>query len=203
MTGTRRPSLPSLGTVLLGLALGVLAPACIDLKPKEGPQIRWINLGDLEPDGSTELAPPEQPRLQIERVEVSDGVTDQLATRRTEFEVTYDELVRWVEPVEDVVLRALEAERFRSRGVLRATTPPRRRLRVSVIAFEETYVPRHEAIVRLGVRLVDPSRDESLLDRIIEGRQSIDGDDPALVAQAMTGALRSVVTELSDLVATR
>ncbi|MEM7515460.1 MAG: ABC-type transport auxiliary lipoprotein family protein [Planctomycetota bacterium] len=199
----RRSRLHAPAAPLLGALLCLLAPACIDLEPKEGPQIRWIRLGDLEPARRSELAAPEQPRLQLERVEASDGLTDQLKTRRTEFEVTYEELVRWTEPPQDVVQRALEAELFRSRGFERATTPPRRRLRVTVLAFEETLVPRHEGIVRLSVRLVDPSRDTILLDRVLEGREPIDGDDAALVAEALTVALRSVVTELSDLVATR
>ncbi len=188
---------------LVILALAALSSSCIDLKPKVAPVVRWISVHDVGGEGSTPMSAPASPRLQVGRVASAEALNDHLITRMSPFEISYAVLTRWIEPPDQAVRRALEEELFRRRGFVRASTGSYRRLEVEVVAFEESLQPRREAVVTIIAEVVDVESGDTIVDRRIEGRSPIDGDDPALIAHGMSIALESVVTELSDLMAVR
>jgi len=190
-------------TALIALALAALSASCIDMKPQVAPVVRWISVSDVGGADTTTMSPPKQPRLMLGRISSSDAITDVFITRTSAFEITYADLTRWVEPPDQAVRRALEEELFRRRGFERASAGSYRTLEVEVVAFEESLQPRREAVVAIIAHVVDRDSGATVVDRRIEGRAPVDGDDPALVARGISIALESVVTELSDLMAVR
>ncbi len=172
-------------------------PACLDLKPAPAPVVRWITVSDGPERRAGDLAPPVTPALRFDRMTGSDAIGESLMRRSSDFEVQFDEQVRWVESPVNMVRRSLENELFRRRGFMRSSGAANF-LYVELTAFEETFVPRREAFVSLVAQCYDESG-KALFEKTIEGRSAITDGDPALVAKAMSTALQSVVTELSDL----
>lgn len=180
----------------------LLAMSCVDLQPDPAPPTRWLSLGSATMRAQVELPPPVEPRLFLARVVAAESIGDRLIRRRSEFEVAYDDYSRWIDPPERAVERALEDELFRRRGFQRAPFDGPRQLEVEVVRFEESIAPRRESVVAILARLTDADG-ATLVDRLVEARSPVDGDDPALVARAMSVSLDSVVMELSDLIATK
>lgn len=189
---------PSLLRVPAALLILFSLPACLDLKPAPAPVVRWITVYDGPERRAGELAPPKTPALRLDRMTGSDAIGSPLMRRRSNYELQFDEQVRWIEPPVDLVRRSLENELFRRRGFER-TSGAAYFLHVELTAFEETFVPRHEAFVSFVVQYFQDGEESVLLEKIIEGRSAITDGDPALVAKAMSAALQSAVTELSDL----
>lgn len=173
-------------------------PACLDLKPAPAPVVRWITVFDGPQRRAGELASPKTPALRFDRMTGSGAIGETLMRRRSDYELQFDEQVRWVESPVDLVRRSLENELFRRRGFERASGGANY-LHVELTAFEETFVPRHEALVSFVVQYFQENEESVQLEKTIEGRSAITDADPAQVAKAMSKALQSAVTELSDL----
>jgi len=176
----------------------LLLPACLDLKPAPAPVVRWVTVAEVPQRPEVSLAAPVTPELRLDRVTSSDAIGESLMRRQSDFELQFDDQVRWVEPPVDMVRRSLENELFRRRGFVR-TSAGANYLHVELTAFEETFVPRHEAVVSFVVQYFHRDGSGVILEKTIDGHAAITDADPALVAQAMSAALHSAATELSDL----
>lgn len=185
--------------ILSACLLGALA-SCVDLKPAPAPPVRWLSLADTASSPASELGAPVVAGLRLGAVTASSAVRDTLVRRSSEVEVAYDDYARWIEPPEDMVERALQDELYRRRG-FDPSAEHWRKLDVRLVAFEETRVPRHRALVVLEIQLAEEGR--ILLDRRIEGDEPLEDGDPAVVAAALTAAVQEAITELSDLLAAR
>lgn len=170
--------------------------ACVDLDPARLPAVRWIDVDTRLDTSAADLGDPTEPFLRIGTVLSDDALGEALMRRRSPYEVRYDEDVRWVVLPAAAVENAIEHELYRRRGFVRDASAART-LEVRVVQFEEVASPRREAVVGFVATLTGPEG-RALLDQRFEARRPIGGDDPVTVAEAMSGALASAVSELAD-----
>ena len=189
--------------VLTCMALA-LSPACLNLTPEPAPPTRWLSPmpAPSKPGTSgtgTKTPQPKVPSLRLGAVTASDAITDQLIQRISEVELTYLTNARWAESPAVVVQRMLEDELFQRCGFV-SDAGAERRLDIQVIQFEEHLEPRREGRVALIAKLVDGDG-KALMHRRFQASLPTGGEDPALVAEALTKGLQSVVQEISELLA--
>lgn len=193
----------SLSCLVWGLVLG-LAPGCLSLTPDAPAPTRWLSpMPQASAPGTsqsgTTTPQPNVPALRMGPVVASDVITDEYIRRVSPVEITYVDGVRWAESPAVVVQRMLEDELFQRQGFV-SDAGAERRLDVQVITFEEHLDPRREGWVAVIARLVDGDG-RALMHRRFEAHVPVDGEDPALVAQALVTGLRRVVQEIGELVA--
>ncbi len=190
---------------VLGLLLAVLfAPSCLSLSPDAPPPTRWLSLmSEASKPGTSETGTttpePNVPNIRLGAVTASDAITDQLISRISEVELRYNNLVRWAESPSVIVQRALEDQLFQRQGFL-FDAGAERRLDAEVITFEEHLVPRREGRVAVVAKLVDADG-RALFHRRFAASIPVNGDDPALVAEALNEGMRRVVREIGELMA--
>ncbi|MFT5732341.1 MAG: ABC-type uncharacterized transport system auxiliary subunit [Planctomycetota bacterium] len=187
--------------ILTCLALA-LAPACLSLTPEPAPPTRWLSPMPAPSNPGmngtgTKTPQPKVLSLRLGAVTASDAITDQLIQRISEVELTYLPNARWVEPPAALVQRMLEDELFQRRGFL-LDAGAERRLDIQLIQFEEHLKPRREGRVALIAKLVDGDG-KALMHRRFRASLPTGGEDPALIAQALTEGLRTVVQEIGEL----
>jgi len=182
----------------LALAATLLTGSCVDLKPPPPPPVRYLTVPP--PAGAGGAAPDlEEPRLRLAPIVVSAALGDRLVQRVSDYEVRFVDSVRFADPPEVLVRRALAAELFQGGGFTPSELAPRS-LEVELVAFEEALRPRHEAHVGLIVRVVG-ERGDVATERMVEARAPIEGSDAALVAESLAAALGSVAAEVRDIAA--
>ena len=182
----------------------LLTASCLSLAPDAPPPTRWLSLtSEASQPGTSQTGvttpEPEVPNIRIGSVSASDAITDELITRVSVVELTYNNLVRWAEPPSVMVQRALQDELFQRQGFL-FDSRAERRLDVTVIAFEEHLRPRREGRVAVIAKLIDGSG-QALFHRRFAAHIPVDGDDPALVAVAINEGVQRVVREIGELMA--
>lgn len=182
--------------------LGLTLPACLDLKPAPAPVVRWIQVAIEPGPADTDREPPRSPELQSVVVTARESITSLLARRSSPYELMYDDYARWVEAPADVLRQAIDEELYQVRGFIRSPAGGRA-VQVELLSFEASSTPRDEARVafRVQVTVRGDASGEERIDRRIEARTPLGGDDPALVAEGLSAALKSAVEELSDLLA--
>ncbi|QDV05937.1 hypothetical protein Poly30_14400 [Planctomycetes bacterium Poly30] len=185
------------------LALGLL-PGCLSLTPDAPTPTRWLSpMPQASTPGTNQggikTPQPKVPSLRMGTVAASDAITDQLIRRVSEVEILYVDSARWAESPAVVVQRMLEDELFQRQGFV-SDAGAERRLDVHVITFEEHLEPRREGWVAVIARLVDGDG-RALMHRRFEAHVPVDGEDPALVAEALVTGVKRVVQEISALVA--
>lgn len=189
----------------VALALTALvSPGCLSLTPDAPPPVRWLSIMPAASRPGTSQAgvttpEPNVPRLRLGAVTASDAITDQYVRRISAVELEYADFVRWAESPAVVVERVLEDELFQRQGFT-LDTRAERRLDVEVIAFEEQQIPRRQGHVAMVVKLVGADG-QALVNRRFEATLPVDGEDPALVAEALTEGIQRVAREVGELLA--
>lgn len=186
---------------LLGL---LMVPSCLNIAPDPPPPTRWLSLmSEPSRPGTSQTGvttpEPKVTSIRIGAVTASDAITDELISRVSEVELSYDTFSRWAEPPAVVVKRALEDELFQRQGFV-YDNGAERRLDVEVIAFEQHLEPRRQGHVAMVARLVD-GEGQALFNRRFSASAPVEGDDPALVAVALNSGIRRVVREIGELMA--
>jgi uncharacterized lipoprotein YmbA len=175
--------------LLLGL---LLAAGCVS--PDKPSPIRYFAL-DGRPEGEPSRVAAGLP-LRLEHVRAPAYLEEKVLWRRSDVEVGFHEDRRWGEPPALLVEQALGRELFLRAGVARAADAAPT-LAVSLRAFDEVLVPKHEARVTLALVLRGADRKVLLESEVSEG-ESVPGDDPAALAKAMDRALAAAVRNASN-----
>ncbi len=181
-----------------------LAPSCLNVTPEAPPPTRWLSIMPEAPrpgtnQGGVENQAPRTPNLRLGAVVASDAITDELIIRVSDVEVRYDPFVRWAESPAVVVERMLADELFQRHG-FQLDAGATRRLDIEVIAFEEYRTPRRGGRVALQAILVDGDG-KSLIHRRFSADIPVNGEDPALIAEALMTGVGRVVGEIAELMA--
>ena len=174
-------------------ALACLAPCgCLSsLKPGDAPRTRFFNAAPppgVVPAQPVELS--EVPALRLRDVGSASYLGERLVWRASDVEYGFRETRRWTEPPAAWLARSLARELFEVRGLRR----------VELTAFEEVLAPERSARVEVVARLTAPDG-VALLQRTIEARVPLSGDDPEEVARATASALGEVVRTVAGEVA--
>lgn len=189
---------PAAAARAVALAATLVSGSCVDLKPAAPPPVRYLTVPP--PSAAGGAAPdPADPRLRLAPIVSSAALGDRLVQRLSDYEVRFVDSVRFADPPDVLVRRALAAELFQGGGFTPSDVASRS-LEVELVAFEEALRPRHEARVGLIVRVVG-ERGDAVTERIVEASAPIDGSDAALVAEALAAALVSAAAEVRDLAA--
>ncbi|HEX7835987.1 MAG TPA: ABC-type transport auxiliary lipoprotein family protein [Kofleriaceae bacterium] len=135
-------------------------------------------------------------RLRLGRVTPSDQLQSRIARRESPVEVGFYETLRWTEPPDDYVRRALVRELFELRGLAQSTSRRDPTLDVEVVGFEEARVDgRPAGRVQLRYQLQDGdgvTRGEITRQRLAQGA------DIAQVVAAIGGAMADATSELAS-----
>ena len=116
--------------------LGLLALACVDLKPAPAPPIHWLDLNppaEAMAPAAGDAGSATRDSVSLGRVAASEAVTERLMRRTAAHEVRYDDYSRWAEDPAQVTRRALEEALYRQRSLARASTL---RLQVELVQLE-------------------------------------------------------------------
>ena len=178
--------------------LGLLALACVDLKPAPAPPVHWL---DLNPPAAAMAPAPEaagsatRDSVSLGRGGASEAVTERLMRRTAAHEVRYDDYSRWTEDPAQVTRRAFEEALYRQRSLKRASTL---RLQVELVQLEIAEGAEPAASVTLIALAEDSSG--ALLDRRFEGRAVVSEAGAAGEAAAAAAALAAAVNQVVDAV---
>ncbi len=171
--------------------LGLLALACVDLKPAPAPPIHWLDLNPpaeaMAPDAEV-AGSASRSSVSLGRVAASEAVTERLMRRTAAHEVRYDDYSRWTEDPAQVTRRALEEALYRQRSLERASTL---RLQVELVQLEISGGAEPTACVTL-IALAEDSGG-ALIDRRFEGRAVVSEPGAAGEAAAAAAALAATV----------
>jgi ABC-type uncharacterized transport system auxiliary subunit len=181
---------------LLLAALTLCAAGCILAQPPAEP--RYFTppaVAVAHPDPAARL---DAPLLRVRRVRAAPYLRDRMVWRRG-VEIGFYDLWRWTETPSRFAQNWLETELFEKRGFRRTTAPTAPTVDATLEAFDELLEPAHEAVVALGVVLIDP-RLGTLVDRTFEVHRPIAADDPGAVADALGQALTAAAEQVGDAV---
>jgi ABC-type uncharacterized transport system auxiliary subunit len=147
------------------------------------------------PDARAQL--PADFELRLARVDAASYIQDRIAFRDATAEVGYYGNLRWAEPPEAYVRRAMARALFQQRGVQEIVSGSGPALEIDLDAFEEIKTPRHAARVVITWRLRDG--------RTVVRQKTVTVEHPILtddldrvinadaVAAAIAGAMNDVV----------
>ncbi|MBL4843956.1 MAG: membrane integrity-associated transporter subunit PqiC [Planctomycetes bacterium] len=121
---------------------------------------------------------------------------DRIMWRRSDVEVGFYDQERWTQPPARFVDQALSDALFVARG-LRRVERGGLALSVSLEAFEEVLLPKHEARVELRVLLVD-GEGAALLERSVLATRPVASEDAEAMVRALGLALDAAIEELAD-----
>lgn len=177
----------------------VALAGCTSILPRnQAPKIRYFT---PEPPAATTPAAPVAPglALRLTRVEAAAYIEDRIAFRDAGAEVGYHGALRWAEPPEDVVRRALARALFEERRVQERVSGAGPSLELELGAFEEVRAPRHLARIEVTVRL----RADRLvaLQRTITVERPIRAAPPDRAGNAIALAMGEALREVVDRVA--
>jgi ABC-type uncharacterized transport system auxiliary subunit len=143
--------------------------------------------------GPVPEAPPIE--LRLGRVEAASYLREKIAFRDSGEEVGYYETLRWTEPPDAFVRRALGRALFQDHGLAEVVSGVAPQLEVEVTAFEEVRAPRHVARVEMTWKLRDHRN--VLVQRVARVEKAVDGDAPGAIASAMGAALDEAVEAIA------
>jgi ABC-type uncharacterized transport system auxiliary subunit len=174
------------------LALVCLS-GCALLTRNHPPKIRYFT---AEPAPAATASAPTPLELRLARVEAASYIQDRIAFRDSSAEVGYYGELRWAEPPEATLERALSQALFQARGLHELLTGGPT-LAVTLDAFEELRAP-HRAHVVVTWRLRDDRA--IVVQKTLTVEKPVDGADPRALARAMADAYREVVQSIVDAV---
>ena len=134
--------------------------------------------------------------IQLRPVRGTAFLTERIVWRVSDVEYGQYGARLWSELPATYVQRALAAALRRTPGLRLTGDVHAPALRVDVLAFEEVLAPTHTSTVSLAAVLRD-AKGRELLDRTFTSTAPIDGDDPALMAQAMGHALDEATADVA------
>jgi uncharacterized lipoprotein YmbA len=191
----------SLQRLALWLMLGVLSPGCALTSKGEAMAPRYFN--PEPPARARTEAAPQGLELRLGQVSSASHLDERLSYRVSAAEVGFYNDLRWTEPPEAYLRRALERELFEQLKLTRVVTGSAPVLDVELTAFEEL----RESPTRVRVTLTFGLRDDrrALLERSLELEAPLaekSGGDPAQrVAEALANTLQRAVQQVgSDVV---
>lgn len=179
-----------------GLSLGSLSGCA--LLSKSAPLTPRYFTPDLSP-AADERRPEYKSgeKLRLGSVKAGPHLRERMAYRTSEQEVAYYNERRWTERPEAYLSRALSRSLFEEHGFVRAISGASHVLDAELVAFEEIKTTDHVVRVEVVVNLYDMAGGH--LQRTVESQKEVEGnkDDPEAVVRALSGALRSVVSEIT------
>jgi uncharacterized lipoprotein YmbA len=190
-----------LGRYALWCLLGALQSGCALTGKGEPMAPRYFNPQPPALTDSDAASPPFE--LRLGQVSSASHLDERISYRVSAAEVGFYDDMRWTEPPEAYLRRALERELFEQRKLTRVATGAASVLDVELTAFEElrTSPPRVRVTLTFGLR--DDRR--ALLERSLELEAPLSDkaglDKPQRVAEALAATLnRAVQTIGSDVV---
>lgn len=140
---------------VLGVACGALSAGCALTNKAEPLSLRYFTppYHDL---AKAEVAASGAPLvLRVNRVEVAEHLTETIAYRRSESEVAYYDTLRWTEPPDIYLERAIDDVLFSGNEMRRGITNPAYTVSVELEAFEELKYGARRARVAVYVAIAD------------------------------------------------
>jgi ABC-type uncharacterized transport system auxiliary subunit len=160
------------------------------------PKIRYFT---VDPPAEKEVAPAPGLELRLARVDAASHIEDRIAFRDAGAEVGYYGSLRWSDPPEDYLRRALARSLFEDRQLREIVSGAGPALELELHAFEEVKEPRHAVRIAVTWRLRDART--VIVQRTLTVEQPVRGpadaalaeEGAAAIATAMAVALREVV----------
>lgn len=192
---------PGLGCLLILLGLA----GCINLDPSVDPTRTFLlHAPGVDIDGWT--ADGQALSIYVERVEIPPYLDDRrLVLRLSDEQVDYQEFVRWAEPLDQGIARALALNLLDLPGVDEVGYYPWQgpreadlKLRMKVFKFEKH---RNQAVEFNGMIEIQSSAESGsavLLKFPFEVRQDIAGNDPEAIIRAMSQAIRELTRRMAQ-----
>jgi cholesterol transport system auxiliary component len=137
--------------------------------------------------------------LRLGRIEASDHLRQRIAFRISEHEVGYHEGLRWTEQPQAYFRRALGRQLFESRRFEHVVAGIAPTLEAELVAFEDL---RERNAVRVEARVLVHDGRRVLLERSVRVEEARDGNDPAVIAAALSRALQRCVAQVADALTT-
>jgi ABC-type uncharacterized transport system auxiliary subunit len=138
--------------------------------------------------------------LRLGRVDAASYLREKIAYRDSDHELGYYETLRWTEPPDAFVRRALARALYQQHGLEEVVSGVAPQLEVELTAFEEVRAPHHVVRVEMTWKLRDHRN--VLLQRTVLVEKPVDDADPGAIAPAMGAALdEAVETIVTDVVA--
>jgi ABC-type uncharacterized transport system auxiliary subunit len=190
---------------LLALAVVCFAGCPSFLPDSNPPKIRYFT---VDPPAEQEVAPAPGLELRLARVDAASHIEDRIAFRDSGAEVGYYGSLRWSDPPEDYLRRALARSLFEDRQLREIVSGVGPALEIELHAFEELKEPRHAVRIGITWRLRDARtvivQRTLTVERPIRGSADVDiaEEGAEAIAVAMAAALReavdTVVAEVVD-----
>jgi ABC-type uncharacterized transport system auxiliary subunit len=183
------------------LVLLVLVSGCAFMKSNHAPPIHYYTPETVEAASDPPSPLHSTLALRLARVDAAAYIQDRIAFRDDSAEVGYYGNLRWSEPPEAYLRRAMARTLFQRHGMREIVSGAGPALEVDLEAFEELRAPRHVARVVVTWRLRDDRT--VLVERTLTVERPIRGDErdrvanADAVAHAIAGALDGVVDELA------
>jgi cholesterol transport system auxiliary component len=186
-------------TKILSLCIALLftLPGCGALLSKAEPmEVRYF-APSLEPSAGEPASEPAL-ALRLGRIEASDHLRERIAFRISEHEVGYHEGLRWTEQPESYFRRALGRQLFENHRFEHVVAGIAPTLEAELVAFEDL---RERNAVRVEARVLVHDGRRVFLERSMRVEESREGDDPAVIAAALSRALQKCVAQITNEVA--
>lgn len=182
--------------------IAVVSSACALTSRSDPMQIRYFTLEEAAStphrvSGAARAHPDLE--LRLGRIASSGDLSDELAVRTGDNELTYRDDQRWTEKPEQYLRRGLERALFQERGVTRAYSGPVPTLDVELIELAEIQGTQPKARVRAIAHLHDERR--GLCDETFSVEQPIQTNsetEPGQAVAALSRALHRTVSDLAD-----
>lgn len=187
----------------------VCCAGCPSFLPDSNPpKIRYFT---VDPPAETEVAPAPGLELRLARVDAASHIEDRIAFRDSGAEVGYYGSLRWSDPPEDYLRRALARSLFEDRQLREIVSGAGPALEIELHAFEELKQPEHAVRIAITWRLRDhrtvlvqrtltverPIRGAADADIAEEGAEAIAVAMAAALREVVDGVVAEVVGELS------
>lgn len=143
-------------TALLSCTLCVMTGGCALTNKADPLSLRYFAPPRQERMVAEPAATATQPMLiRVSRVEVAAHLTETIAYRRGESEVGYYHTLRWTEPPDFYLERAIDDVLFSGSEVRRGLTDWNYTLGIKLEAFEELKYGEHRALVGIYLSIAD------------------------------------------------
>ena len=133
--------------------LALLLSGCSLLSTRHPAKIRYFTPEEVTPPGETTVAEPGDLEVRLAHIQAASYIQDRIAFRDAGTEIGYYGNLRWSEPPEDYLRRALARALFEQRGVREIVSGGGPSLEIDLEGFEELKAPRHAARVVVTWRL--------------------------------------------------
>jgi ABC-type uncharacterized transport system auxiliary subunit len=178
----------------------LLLPSCALLTTRHPAKIRYFTpeaVAAVPAAPDPRAAIPADLELRLARVDSASYIQDRIAFRNATSEVGYYGNLRWAEPPEAYLRRAMARALFQQQGVQEIVSGTGPALEIDLDAFEELKTPRHAARVVVTWRLRDGRT--VIRQQTLTVEHAIASDDPDKVANADAVAA-AIAAAMSDVV---